>query len=96
MTIRVTLASGWKDALARESHPEREAAIDRAADTARRLCPLDTGRLVGSIAGEADQTSMAMRLSAGNDIDITYAAYVELGTRHMHAQPYLRPALNSI
>jgi HK97 gp10 family phage protein len=96
MALSVTLAPGWKDALVRESLSEREAAINRAVSAAKAICPVDTGRLVASIEGEVDPSSMAMRLSAGDEAEVNYAGYVELGTRYMAAQPYLRPALTAI
>lgn len=54
---------------------------------AKRMAPVDTGHLRGSIA--AGGGGMTWRVTAAAH----YAAYVELGTRRMSAQPYLVPAL---
>jgi hypothetical protein len=74
------MAAGWQQRLAEDSHGRREAAINHAADTARRLCPVDTGALISTIEGEADRSSMDCRLSAGDAVT-DYAAVVELGGR---------------
>lgn len=74
------MAAGWEQRLAEDSHGRREAAINHAADTARRLCPVDTGALISTIEGEADRSSMDCRLSAGDAV-VDYAAVVELGGR---------------
>lgn len=76
----VVMAAGWETRLAQESHGRRQAAMDHAADTARRLCPVDTGALVATIEGEADPASMQDRLSAGDAV-VDYAATVEFGGR---------------
>jgi HK97 gp10 family phage protein len=54
---------------------------------AKVACPVDTGRLRDSIGHEVDGDTVRVTASA------PYAAYVEEGTRHMAAEPYLRPAL---
>lgn len=57
---------------------------------AKRLCPVDTGRLQGSITSDMvnDHT-----IAVGTNVE--YASYVEYGTRYQSAQPYLRPARDS-
>ena len=52
-------------------------------------CPVDTGRLRASISHDHDDTTMIV----GTNVE--YAPYVELGTRNMSAQPYLRPAIEN-
>jgi len=54
---------------------------------AKRLAPVDTGRLRNSIAHGADETSAQV----GSNVE--YAPYVELGTSRMKAQPFLKPAV---
>ena len=76
-------------------HDEFDAAIERALEKvglvaegyAKRLCPVDTGRLRNSIthALEGDRAVLI-----GTDVE--YGRYVELGTTRSKAQPYLRPA----
>lgn len=68
--------------------PVLRRLADEVADDARRIVPVDTGLLRSSIRVGA-VTPRSARIHA----DAPYAAYVELGTRHMRAQPYLRPAL---
>lgn len=50
-----------------------------------------TGRLRSSIATVPGEDSVSVYVDIGSDV--SYAAFVELGTRHMRARPYLRPAL---
>lgn len=64
-----------------------KVARDIAADAAR-FAPVRTGALRASIADEPVQgNSVIIRASA------EYAGYVELGTRNMAPQPFLKPAL---
>ena len=71
-------------------------AMDKAAlesarlvrDTAKGLVPVDTGALRRSIRTEKVQPRQ-YDVGAGED----YAGFVEFGTIHQAAQPYLRPAL---
>lgn len=55
---------------------------------AKRLCPVDTGRLRASI-----QTALA-HTYAGAEVgtNVEYAPFVEFGTYRQRAQPYLTPA----
>lgn len=54
---------------------------------AKLYCPVDTGRLRNSIDHAADEDTMYV----GTNVE--YAAYVEMGTSRMKAQPYLEPSL---
>lgn len=65
--------------------------VTRVEATAKRLCPVDTGRLRASITHAIDRDSRGLVGVVGTDVD--YAPYVELGTSKAPAQPYLRPAL---
>lgn len=58
---------------------------------AKRICPVDTGRLRASITHRLEHDAEGLLAIIGTDVE--YAAYVEFGTSHMRAQPYLRPAL---
>lgn len=67
----------------------------KAEGYAIALVPVDTGSLKGSIRKEnEDDRTVAVKAGGGFYIkkDVVYAGYVELGTRKMRAQPYLRPA----
>lgn len=54
---------------------------------AKRLCPVDTGRLRNSITHTRDKKTAYI----GTNVE--YAPYVELGTSRQKAQPYLKPAV---
>lgn len=56
---------------------------------ARRLVPVRTGDLKGTIRVEEEGEAVMVR--AGDD-KVDYAGKVELGTDRQAAQPYLRPA----
>jgi len=54
---------------------------------AKQLCPVDTGRLRNSIThAQQDENTEVI------GTNVKYAPFVELGTIHMSARPYLRPA----
>lgn len=54
---------------------------------AKRLCPVDTGRLRNSITHTRDKRTAYI----GTNVE--YGPYVELGTSRQKAQPYLKPAV---
>lgn len=56
---------------------------------AKTLVPVDTGFLRSSIQSAHGPDNSAIVAVAAE-----YAAYVEYGTSRMHAQPYLRPAVD--
>ena len=59
----------------------------KAESYAKKLCPVDTGRLRNSIThAQYDENTEVI----GSNVE--YAPYVELGTHKMAARPYLRPA----
>lgn len=68
----------------------RATKVVRAA---KRLAPVDTGRLRSSIVDEMGAEGDDLVARIGTDVE--YAAYVELGTSRAGAQPYLRPALDA-
>lgn len=70
------------------------AAALQVVNHAKELCPVDTGRLRGSIAYEIGAVNGLPSARIGSNVE--YAVYVELGTRHMSARPFLRPALASV
>lgn len=63
------------------------SAAEQVKNSAKSLCPVDTGRLRDSISVNAEGSTAVV--SANTD----YAAYVEFGTSKMPPQPYLVPAL---
>lgn len=65
-----------------------ERVADSVSSDAARFAPVRTGHLRASIEpGPVEGDSVKVWARA------PYAGYVEMGTRHMAAQPYLRPAL---
>lgn len=60
-------------------------------NVARRHCPVDTGRLRSSIKSTGvKEDRKGLLVDVGTNV--TYAPFVEFGTRFMRAQPFLRPA----
>lgn len=56
---------------------------------AKQECPVDTGRLRNSITHAVESGEKAVYIGT----NVEYAAFVELGTSHMKARPYLKPAV---
>ena len=56
---------------------------------AKKLCPVDTGNLRNSITHTVDEEEPAAYIGT----NVEYASYVCLGTIHMKAQPFLKPAV---
>lgn len=99
---RVEMIDGWSAGLRPAVRDLLENRLGPAiADDARAGCPVDTGKLKESIHQVMAPDGMAVQIHAdakaedrnGDDLDYTYAGYVEEGTKHMDPQPYLRPAL---
>lgn len=64
-----------------------QAAL-RAERVAKRRAPWKTGRLRTSITAQPLKPGVWVVKT-----NVTYASYVEFGTRYMAAQPFMRPAL---
>ena len=56
---------------------------------AKKLAPYDTGNLRNSITHEVDDGEPSAYIGT----NVEYAPYVCLGTIHMNAQPFLKPAV---
>lgn len=61
---------------------------------AKRIVPVDTGRLRTSIGHLIGKDDGEIQGAVGSGVE--YAPDVEFGTRRQRAQPYLRPALGTI
>ena len=57
---------------------------------AKKLAPVDTGNLRNSITHTVDDGEPAAYIGT----NVEYAPYQELGTIHMKAHPFLKPAVN--
>lgn len=58
---------------------------------AKRICPVDTGRLRASIAHEVEKSGDEVVGRVGTNVE--YGVYQEYGTSTQSGTPYLRPAL---
>ena len=89
--MSVKFVSYAKDVLSAEDRARARALETiggKAESYAKKLCPVDTGRLRNSITHQQydDHTEVI-----GTNVE--YAPYVELGTvRNKHPKPFLRPA----
>lgn len=90
MSIDIKIEYNSKEFL-KELESRIPAALEEcglaAEGYAKRLCPVDTGRLRNSITHAVDDDTAYV----GTNVE--YAAYVELGTKKMKAQPYIMPAV---
>ena len=70
-----------------------ELSSDDLVRIAKGLCPVDSGELQESIVAEGEG-GHEPELWLGSPVD--YALYVEMGTQDSPAQPFLRPALETL
>lgn len=95
MDVEVRLSETALHLLLHAKHGPAARAVERKCirvqSTAIQLCPVDTGRLQGTIEYHLDEDSDGVFGIVAAHTE--YAAFVELGTSRMAAQPYLRPAL---
>ena len=81
----------------KEVSEDIKAALLRGLETcglvaegyAKKLAPVDTRNLRNSITNEVDDGEPAAYIGT----NVEYAPYVCLGTIHMKAQPFLKPAV---
>lgn len=57
---------------------------------AQRLAPVDTGTLEKSVGLDVEDAGFTAKVEPTAE----YAPYVEVGTRFMEAQPFVKPAFN--
>lgn len=67
-----------------------EAVGLQAEGYAKRLCRVDTGNLRNSISHTVETTPTQVVAIIGTNV--FYGPYVELGTSHSRAYPFIRPA----
>jgi HK97 gp10 family phage protein len=91
MSVRFEVEPGWQRHLDGPIAELLERLGSEIVEDAKDLAPVDTGHLRESIGhtvtGEGFESTLTVEASAD------YAGYVELGTRYMAPQPFLRPAL---
>lgn len=90
-------ASALANLLEGDHGPVNGWLLRKAVDVeteAKRLCPVATGRLRGSITHVMGVENGGQVAYVGSNVE--YAIYQELGTYKMGARPYLRPALQSV
>ncbi len=68
----------------------RAVKVDNAA---KRLCPVDTGRLRASITWALAHDNKGLLAIIGSNVH--YAIHQEFGTRYQSGTPFLRPALRA-
>ena len=98
---RVEMVDGWEEHLVEPTMDLLARLGVDIADDARNACPVDTGALKASIYTRMRPDGHAVQVGADakargldqGELDYTYALYVEMGTRYMEPQPFLRPAL---
>lgn len=59
-------------------------------DSAKQRCPVDTGRLQGSLTYQVQKDGNEVEGLVGTNVE--YAPYVEAGTSRQTAKPFLKPA----
>ncbi len=88
--VRVVVDTSWLSKLGPMTDDMLGRLCEDIAADARRLAPVLTGDLRSSIDVLGVSNGVG-RVGAG-DASVDYAADVELGTRKMAAQPFLRPS----
>lgn len=88
--VEITIDPAWLGHLEKLNDATIERLCQDIATDAARLAPVLTGDLRNTVQVLGVQDGVG-RVGAGND-HVDYAGYVELGTRKMAAQAYLKPA----
>lgn len=91
MDMKFGMESDFSAMMEEAAFSQIETALEKVGLTAERYaklaCPVDTGRLRGSISHTNDKNTAYI----GTNVE--YAPYVEMGTVNTKAQPYLKPAI---
>ena len=95
MSVSYVLNNQRLTTIAAQLRPRASAAVRKAAFDiqahAQTNAPVDTGALQASI-----QVTETSDLSAEVSTNVEYAIYQEMGTVHMAAQPYMKPAADAV
>lgn len=84
-----------KEATAQAVVDAMDTTLLAAVEHAQRNAPRRTGQLANSLTMEGTKRSGSGYEGSFGSYTVNYAVYVELGTRFMGAQPYLRPAADA-
>lgn len=87
MSVRISVDPNWRAHVASNLHDLLDKLGEEIVEDAKRVVPVKTGHLRDSLDHEVDGDTLYVFS------DVEYAQYVELGTEHMKAQPYLKPAV---
>lgn len=91
MDMKFKMENNFSDLIEQAAFSQIETALEKvglmAERNAKLACPVDTGRLRGSISHTHDKNTSYV----GTNVE--YAPYVEMGTKSTKAQPYLKPAI---
>jgi HK97 gp10 family phage protein len=66
-----------------------EKLAELAEREAKSRAPVRTGRLRDGCVGRMEETEMSVSAILQNEVP--YAGFIEFGTRHMRARPFMRP-----
>jgi HK97 gp10 family phage protein len=96
VTVRVVVDQGGIDEVMSLLEKRVTKTVIQMSNAAKRLAPVDTGRLRSSITYEVqtEQGVGGQVIRARVGTNVRYAPYLELGTSRMVARPYLRPTLD--
>lgn len=85
----------YGDRLIKQVGAKVAAGMEKACllveNDAKRICPVDTGRLRASLTHEVEKSGKEIIGRVGTNVE--YAIPVEYGASGRPAQPYLRPSL---
>lgn len=91
VTIKMDKLKALEKAIPEIADSACQMIAHQVTERSQRLVPVDTGNLLGHIGYYQKKAGYWIVIARTN-----YAIYVEYGTRKMAAQPYLRPALESV
>lgn len=93
-SYRLEMTANWqKNFGVAEGRRILEPLGDAIVADAKRFAPVDTGELKNSISHKIESTNDPLGVALIIQAAAEHAAHVELGTRRMAPQPYLRPAV---
>lgn len=96
--VSISIKSNRLPELSRRFPSAVRAVVDKTVMDAKAVAlqrvPVDTGRLKNSISTEVSESGDSVEGVLYTDVE--YGPYQEFGTRRMSAQPFFRPAFESV